>query len=191
LIHYKKYMAYDFSKLQGQIKETGEWLERELGGVRTGRATPSVLDSVRAEVYGSRTPLSSLASIMIEDSRTLRIVPWDKEAAKPIEKAIGEADLGISVAVDDAGLRVLFPSLTAERRVELGKIAGERLEQAKITLRGHRAEALKDLDAKEKEGGMGKDDVARLKADVQKYIDSGTDTLEALTKKKQDDITKN
>jgi ribosome recycling factor len=184
-------MAYDFSKLTGQIKETGEWLERELSGVRTGRASPGILDSVRAEVYGSRSPISSIASITIEDARTLRIVPWDKEVSKPIEKAIGEADLGVSVSVDDIGMRVLFPSLTSDRRIELAKIAGEKLEQAKITLRGHRTDALKDLDAKEKEGGMGKDELTRLKEEAQKHIDKGMETLEVVTKKKQGDIATN
>lgn len=181
-------MAYDFSKLTGAIKETEAWLERELGGVRTGRATPTLLDAVRAEAYGARTPLSQLASITNEDARTLRIVPWDKSVAKAIEKAIAEADLGISVAVDDMGMRVLFPDLTAERRVMLGKIANDKLEQAKITLRGHRTDAMKELDAAEKEGGMGKDELARLKEEVQKHIDKGGEALEAQAKRKQEEI---
>jgi ribosome recycling factor len=182
-------MAYDFSKLKNQVKETEEWLVRELSGVRTGRATPLLLDAVRADVYGSKTPIAQLASLSIEDARTLRIVPWDKTASKAIEKAIGEADLGVSVATDDAGLRVIFPSLTAERRTMLAKLAQDKQEQAKVTLRGHRSEALRELDAAEKEGGMGKDDLARLKAEAQKYIDGGNEALEAQGKRKAEEIS--
>jgi len=181
-------MAYDFTKLKGQIAETEEWLARELAGVRTGRATPALLDSVRVDAYGARSPIAQIASVTVEDARTLRIVPWDKTLAKPLEKAINDADLGISVVVDDTGIRGIFPDLTAERRGILSKLAGEKTEQAKVTLRGYRAEAIKDIDAAEKEGGMGKDEVARLKEEVQKHIDAGVSALEALAKRKQDEI---
>jgi ribosome recycling factor len=181
-------MAYDFSKLTNNIKEAEEWLTRELSTVRTGRATPAILDSVRVDAYGSRSPITNLASVTVEDARTLRIVPWDKTVSKPIEKAIGEADLGVSVSADDLGMRVSFPELTAERRTLLAKVAGEKLEQAKVTLRGHRGDAIKDIDAAEKEGGMGKDEVQRLKDEVQKKIDAATETLEAMAKRKQEEI---
>lgn len=187
LLHYP-YMAYDFTKLKGQIKETEEWLQRELSGVRTGRAAPALLDSVRVDAYGSMSPMAGVASITVEDARTISITPWDKTLSKAIEKAINEADLGISVLVNDAGMRVIFPELTAERRVLLSKLANEKAEQAKVTLRGHRAEAIKDIDAAEKEGGMGKDDVVRLKEEVQKMIDAGNAALEALAKRKQEEI---
>jgi len=182
-------MAYDFSKLDAHIKEAEEWLTREMSNIRTGRATPTLLDSVKPEIYGARTPIPSVASVTIEDARTLRIVPWDKSIAKDIERAINDADFGVSVAVDDTGLRVIFPMLTAERRTMLQKVAGEKVEQAKITLRGHRTDALKDLDAKEKEGGMGADELKRLKEDVQKRIDKGAETLEAQAKRKQEEIS--
>jgi ribosome recycling factor len=182
-------MAYDFSTLQAAIKETEEWLQRELSSVRTGRATPLILDSIKPEIYGARTPIQQVASVTIEDARTLRIVPWDKTVSKNIEKAITEADLGIGVSVDDQGLRVTFPELTAERRTMLGKIAGDKTEQAKVTLRGHRTDAIKKLEADEKEGGLGKDDVARYKEEIQKFIDKGGEALAALLKKKQEEIT--
>ena len=181
--------TYDFKYLEGQIKETEEWLTREFSGIRTGRATPAILDSVKADVYGARTPLNQIGSVTIEDARTLRVVPWDKSLNKAVEKAITDADLGVSVATDDQGLRVLFPDLTAERRTMLGKLANEKMEHAKVTLRGHRTEAIKDIDAAEKEGGMGKDDVVRLKEEVQKKIDAGNAALEALAKRKHEEIT--
>ncbi len=182
-------MAYDFSPLKTKIKETEEWLARELSGVRTGRATPTLLDGIKAEAYGTRTPLRDVAAISVEDARTIRIVPWDKELLKPIEKSLVEADLGVGVGSDDQGIRVSFPELTSERRTQLSKIAGDRTEQAKVTLRSHRTDALKALDAAEKEGGMGKDDVARLKAEVQKFIDAGNEALVVMLEKKELEIS--
>ncbi len=182
-------MAYDFSKLTGSVRETEEWLTREFSTIRTGRASTVLLDSVKPEVYGTRTPINQLASVSVEDARTIRIVPWDKSASKAIEKAITEADLGISVSVDEVGLRVSFPELTAERRGMLAKVARERLETARVTLRGHRTDALKELDAAEKGGGMGEDELKRLKDDVQKMIDKGNEALDALLKKKEAEIT--
>ncbi|HYD93619.1 MAG TPA: ribosome recycling factor [Candidatus Paceibacterota bacterium] len=181
-------MAYDFSPLKAQIKETEEWLQREFTGIRTGRASTALLDSVKPEAYGTKTPLQQLGSVAVEDARTIRIVPWDKTVSKAIEKAITEADLGVGVSTDDQGLRVTFPELTAERRTMLVKLAGEKCEQAKVTLRGHRADAIKALEASEKEGGMGQDELKRLKDEVQKLIDDGTKALDALLAKKKDEI---
>ncbi|MSU74283.1 ribosome recycling factor [Candidatus Kaiserbacteria bacterium] len=181
-------MAYDFSSLKNKIKETEEWLARELSGVRTGRATPSLLDGVKPEAYGARTPMRELASVSVEDARTLRIVPWDMSLLKTIEKGITEADLGVGVATDDQGLRVSFPALTSERRTQLSKIAGDKTEQAKVTLRSHRTDALKALDAAEEAGGMGKDEVARMKTEIQKLIDAGTTALITIFERKESEI---
>lgn len=181
-------MSYDFSKLKMGIKETEEWLARELSSVRTGRASASLLDGVKPEAYGSRTPLRELASLTVEDARTIRIIPWDMKILKAIEKGITDADLGVGVATDDQGVRVSFPELTSERRVQLLKIAGEKTEQAKVTLRSHRTDALKELDAAEKEGGMGKDEITRLKAEVQKLIDAGNDALAKVFERKEQEI---
>ena len=183
------YMAYDFSTLDKNIKETDEWLTREFSGIRTGRATPAILDSVKAEVYGARTPLNQIGTVSIEDARTLRVIPWDKSVNKAVEKAINEADLGVSVATDDQGLRVIFPELTAERRTMFLKLANEKVEHARVTLRGHRTEAIKEIEAAEKEGGMGKDDVVRLKEEVQKKIDAANSAFEIHMKKKQEEIS--
>ncbi|MDO8624008.1 MAG: ribosome recycling factor [bacterium] len=181
-------MAYDFSKLKQKIKEGEEWLGHEFAGIRTGRATPTLLDGVKPEAYGARTPLSQLASVSVEDARTLRVIPWDKSLVKAVEKGIVEADLGVGTSVDDMGLRVTFPELTSERRTALKKIANEKLEQVKVTLRSHRTDTIHEIEAAEKEGGMGKDEVARLKAEVQKLIDAGTEALHALGDKKEQEI---
>ncbi len=183
-------MAYDFSTLDAQINETHDWLQRELSGVRTGRAAPAILDSIKADAYGARTPLRELASITIEDARTLRVAPWDTSTIKAVEKSIVDADLGVGVAVDGQGVRVLFPELTSERRTQLLKIAGDRTEQARVTLRGHRTEAIKELEAAEKDGGMGQDEVVRLKSEIQKRIDAGNEMLAELLKKKEAEIAR-
>ena len=107
---------------------------------------------------------------------------------KAIEKGITEADLGVGLATDDQGLRVSFPELTSDRRTQLLKIAGDKTEQAKVTLRGHRTDALKALDVAEKGGGMGEDEVARLKAEVQKLIDAGNDALLKVLERKEEEI---
>jgi ribosome recycling factor len=181
-------MAYDFGAVKNNIKETEEWLSRELSAVRTGRATPSILDGVKPEVYGTRSPLRDIGSVSVEDARTLRVIPWDKSVMKAIEKGITDANLGVGVSVDDQGIRVTFPELSSERRTQLLKLAGDKTEQAKVTLRGHRTDAIKALDAAEKEGGMGKDEVARLKVELQKLIDAGNEALVANLKKKEAEI---
>ncbi len=183
-------MAYDLSKLKKGIAETGEWLSRELQSVRTGRAAPALLDGVKPEAYGVRTPLRELAAVSIEDARTLRVIPWDKANGKAIEKGIVDADLGVGVAADDQGLRVTFPELTAERRTLLLKLVGEKLETAKVTLRSHRTDAIHALEAAEKEGGMGKDELARNKAEVQKLVDAGNESLAGVAKKKEEDVAR-
>lgn len=181
-------MAYDFSPLKNKIKETEEWLTRELSGVRTGRATPTLLDCVKPEAYGTRTLLRELGSVSVEDARTLRVIPWDMSILKAIEKGITEADLGVGISTDDQGIRVSFPELTSERRAQLNKIAGDKTEQAKVTLRGHRTDALKALEAAEKAGGMGEDEVKRLKGEVQRLIDMGNESLAKILERKEEEI---
>ncbi len=181
-------MAFDFSALKKAAKETEEHLARELAGLRTGRATPALLDGVKPEAYGTQTPLRELGAVSVEDARTLRVIPWDKTLTRAIEKAIVTADLGVGVAVDDQGLRVTFPELTSERRAQLTKLARERLEEARVRLRSHRTATLKELEELKRSGGVGEDDVKRLKEELQKLIDTGNALLTALVQKKEHEI---
>jgi len=181
-------MQYNFTKLRADLSTTEAWISKELGMIRTNRANPSILDSVRVEAYGGDSPISSVASMVNEDPRTIRITPWDQALVKSIEKSITIANLGVSVAVDDKGIRVSFPELTSERRKEIVKIAKEKLEQARIQLRKHRDDVNSDIDNKEKEGGMGEDEKFRFKAEAQKLIDVSSKKLDEAMAKKEKEI---
>lgn len=181
-------MAYDFNPFKKHITSTEEWLKKEFQQIRTGQASPSILDGVKVDVYGAPMSLKEVASVMIEGARTLRVSPWDKGQIKDIEKGITLANLGLSVIVDDQGLRVNFPELTTERRAEIVKTAKEKLEDAKKQLRSHRDVVIKDLDGKEKSGAMGKDDVFRAKKDAQKLVDDCNKKLEGEFAKKEKEL---
>ncbi|MFA6459048.1 MAG: ribosome recycling factor [Candidatus Paceibacterota bacterium] len=181
-------MATDINTLKKQLASATEWLRKEFQQIRTGQASPSVLDNVRVEIYGAPMSLKEVASVTLEGARTLRIAPWDKTHIKEIEKAISTSNLGLSVAVDDQGLRVNFPQLTTESRQEIVKAAKDKLEEARKQVRREREDYIKDLQAKEKDGGMGKDEVFRLKGDVQKIVDEENKKLEELFAKKEKEI---
>ena len=181
-------MNYDFTGFKKQAVATEDWLKKEFTSLRTGQASPSLLDSVKVEVYGAPVPLNQVAAITTEGARTIRIVPWDAGQVKDIEKAIIIASLGVSVVVDDKGLRVNVPDLTEERRHAIVKLAKDKLEEAKKTLRTHRDTIMKDLQAKEKAGGFSKDDVFRFKNDAQKIVDDTNKKLDETYTKKEKEI---
>ena len=181
-------MAYDFNPFKKQLANSEDWLKKEFQLIRTGQASPSVLDSVKVEVFGAPMGIKELASVTIEGARTLRIAPWDIKQAKDIEKAITVANLGLSVVVDDQGLRVMFPELTADRRKEIAKHAKEKLEDAKKQIRSQRDVVVKDFQAKEKSGAMGKDDAFRGQKDTQKLVDDCNKRLEDAFAKKEKEL---
>jgi len=181
-------MAYDFNSFKKQLQGVEEWIKKEFSQIRTGLASPNILDGVKVEVYGAISGIKELASIVIEGPRTLRISPWDKSQTKDIEKAINVANLGLSVVVDDAGLRINFPELTSDRRKDIAKLAKDKLEEAKKQVRGHRDVVIKDLQNKEKEGGYGKDEIFRLKNEVQKIVDEANKKLDEHYVKKEREV---
>lgn len=181
-------MSYDVKTVSATLSASKEWLARELGAIRTGRAAPSILDAVRVEVYGTQTEVGHMASISIEDAKTLRIAPYDASHIKALETAITAADLGVSLASDQSGLRVVFPALTAERRQMFVKLAKERLEQARISVRQERQRALDELNADKKAGSVGEDDAERTKDAIQKAVEAVNADLEVLFAKKEKEI---
>ena len=140
-------------------------------------------------MYGSKMPINQVASVLGESARSLRITPWDKSAVKMIDSAIREANLGVSVSVDDQGLRVAFPELTDDRRQALAKLAKQKLEEARVRVRNEREKVHSDADRQEKEGSIGKDDVFRAKQDLQKMVDETNQKLEELYEKKTKEIS--
>lgn len=181
-------MAYDFSKFKKNITGADEWVKKEFSGIRTGQANPALLDGIKVESYGAQVPLSQVGSVATEGARTIRIAPWDASQIKSIEKAITVANLGLSVVVDDKGIRVNFPELTGETRASIVKVAKEKLEEGKRRIRISRDEVMKDLKSKEKEGGMGQDEVRRTEKDVQKMVDEVNKKFEEYYAKKEKEI---
>ena len=181
-------MVYDFKILKEKAKGVEEWLKKEYMGLRTGVASTSILDGISIDAYGSKMPLNQVANIGTEDARTIRITPWDKTQSKAIEKAITAADLGISVTVDDKGLRVIFPELTGERRQQLAKIAKQKLEESKIALRRERGEISDDLNKKKKDGEMSEDEVIRSRTEMEKIVKETEAHLEEYFAKKEKEI---
>jgi len=182
-------MAYDFKNLKEKISETEAWLTEEYFGIRTGRATPALLDSVRIEAYGSKMPLNQLANIAVEDARTLRITPYDASVAKDIERSISQSDLGVSVGADERGVRVFFPELTSERREQLMKLVNQKLEDARVSIKKLREETWEDIQKQEKEKTISEDEKFRAKDDMQKLIDEANKKLEAIAEKKEQEIS--
>ncbi len=181
-------MQYNFTNLKTKVKDVEEWLKRENMTIRTGQASVSLLDAVLVESYGSMVPLNQIGSVSTEDPRTLRISPWDTSIIKEVEKALIKADLGVSVAVDDKGVRVSFPPLTTERRDMFVKMAKEKMEQARISLRRVRDEVWNDIQATEKMGGMGEDEKFRFKEEMEKMIKEANTALEMIHAKKEKEL---
>lgn len=181
-------MLYNFVNFKNKLREIEEWLKKELSSLRTGKATPSILDIVRVDSYGSMVSINQVGSVNMEDAQSLRITPWDNSQSKSIEKAIVASNLGLSVSTDDKGLRVVFPPLTTERRADLVKVAKIKLEEARKTVRVERDDVISDIAKKEKDGGFSKDDVFRFKNEAQKIVDEVNKNLETLFEKKEKDI---
>jgi ribosome recycling factor len=181
-------MAYNFSQITTDKDTILDWLKSEYRSISTGRATPQVLDLVHIDMYGARTQLAHAGSVTIEDPRTLRVSPWDKTILGAMEKAINDADLGLSVASDAEGLRVHFPSLTTETRGKLVKLLKDRLEDARVRVRALREEVNKDIDAREKAGEYGEDEKRRYREEMQKIVDTANAELESIFSKKEAEV---
>ena len=181
-------MAYSFSKLQQKVLDTKEWLQTEYFSIRTGRATPAVLDSVKVESYGAMVQLNQVANVTIEDARTLRILPYDPMQGKEIEKGITATNLGLSVSADDRGVRVFFPELTSENRATLTKVVKEKLEQARVSLRSERDDVWGDIQKQEKDGEISEDEKFGYKEDMQKIVDTANTELESIADTKEAEL---
>ena len=174
--------------IQLKLDEIMTWLQTEFGAIRTGQASPALLDSVKAESYGSMLPLNQMSNVGVEDARTLRITPWDLSQIPAIEKALQDADLGLSVATDSSGVRAIFPELTVERREQLLKLAKSKLEEARIRVRTVRDDKMKLIDKEEKAGDISEDEKFTAKEAVQSKIDTINKNLEDLFSQKETEL---
>ena len=177
-------MAYDFSAFEKRVEEISKWLQNEFSSIRTGRATPTLLDGVRVDVYGSKAPLNQVGNVGTEDARTLRISVWDAGQVQAVEKAIIDADLGLSVVTDDKGLRVVFPERTGERREQLLKFAKGKFEDARIQLRSTRDDSMRKIES----DITSEDEKFRAKEDMEKRMEKANAMLQQLFEAKEVEI---
>ncbi len=182
-------LNYDFKTLETKTAAAREWLGREYGGLRTGRAAPAILDGIMVSAYGSLTPLKQVGNVGVEDARTLCVSAYDAGLLKDIERAITAANLGVGTTSDGANIRVTFPELSSERREQLIKLAKAKLEEARTTVRIARDEAWKDIQEKEKAGTLTEDDKFSLKEELQKKVDAANAELEKAFEKKEEEMS--
>ena len=171
-------MNFDFTPTQQAFDDTLAYLKQEYLQISTGRANPGLLDGVMVDSYGSLQPIKNIASITLEDARTMKITPWDKGQVQDIERALHDSQLPFSVSVDDTGVRINIPQLTEESKLKIVKIVKEKLEDARIKVRNIRQDAIKQIDAQHKEGNFGDDMQKDFKADLQKKVDLANKQLE-------------
>lgn len=165
-----------------------ESLRHDLNTIRTGRASPALLDRITVEYYGTPTPLNQLALISVPEARLLTIKPYDRSSMGAIEKAIQKSDLGLNPSNDGQLIRLVIPQLTEQRRRELVKTANKRLEEAKVALRNIRRDAIKDLQDAEKEDMITEDDLEQGKEQIQKLTDKIMEQIETIGKAKEAEI---
>jgi ribosome recycling factor len=171
-----------------RMAKSVEACRHELATVRTGRASPHLLDRVVVDYYGTETPLRQLSQIAATDARLLTLTPYDKNAIKTIEKAILESDLGLTPSNDGNVIRLQIPELNEERRRELVKVVHNVAEESRVAVRNIRRDIMHDLRELKKEGEVGEDDERRAEAELQKGTDGAIGEIEALLKAKEEEI---
>jgi ribosome recycling factor len=176
------------NQLRVRLEKIIERLKQEVAGLRTGRASPALIENLEVEYYGSKTPLKAVAAISSPDPKSLVIQPWDKNAVTAIEKAILGSSLGLNPIIDRDVIRVSIPPLTEERRKELIKLLGKYLEEARIQVRREREEILKEIDRKEKSKEISEDEKFRQKNEVQKTVDEINKKIEEIGATKENEI---
>ena len=171
-----------------RMEKSVEALHKELSGIRTGRASPSLVERLQVEAYGVPTALQSLAGISTPEARLLVIRPYDRSAISAIEKAIQRSDLSLTPSNDGQVIRIVIPQLTEERRHELSKLCARRAEEARVAVRNIRRDEVEHLRKVEKEGHVGRDDVERSLAQVQQITDQFIAKVDEVARRKEAEI---
>jgi len=180
--------AYDKADLQRRMHGAVEALKHDLGGLRTGRASITLLEPVTVEVYGSHMPLNQVATISTPEPRLLSVQVWDRSNVGAVEKAIRSAGLGLNPISEGQTLRLPIPDLTEERRKELAKLASQYAEKAKIAVRNVRRDGMDLLKQDEKKNIISEDERKRLESEVQKLTDETTAEIDAASEAKEKEI---
>jgi ribosome recycling factor len=175
-------------EVRQRMDKSVEVLQEDLLGIRTGRASPALVEKLPVEYYGMMTPLIQMASIAAPEPRLLVIKPWDPSALGSIERAIQKSDLGLTPMNDGKLIRLNIPRLTEERRRELVKVVAKRVEEARVAIRNLRRDALKDLQDFEKEKMISEDDFYRGKDEVQELTDKFIEKIDEIGKRKEEEV---
>ncbi|HUE96016.1 MAG TPA: ribosome recycling factor [Longimicrobiaceae bacterium] len=165
-----------------------EALRREFTGVRTGKATPALLDTVRVDAYGSHLPLNQVATVSAPEPRLLLVQPWDRSMLGPVEKAIQASDLGLNPSNDGKLIRVPIPALTEERRKEYARLLHKMAEEARVSVRHARKEANDEIKQRQKDGDLSEDDARRETDEVQKLTDRHIQGIDELLRHKEAEV---
>ena len=173
---------------KGRMAKSVESSRGELATVRTGRASPHLLDRIVVDYYGSPTPLKQLANVSASDARLLTVTPFDKSGLGAIEKAIQESDVGLTPSNDGNLIRLQIPEMTEERRREMVKVVHGVAEEGRVAIRNVRRDIMSDLRELKKEGEAGEDDERRAEADLQKQTDAAIAEIDSLLKGKEEEI---
>jgi len=171
-----------------RMAKSVEATRNQLATVRTGRASPHLLDRVMVDYYGAETPVQQLAQVAATDARLLTVTPYDKSAINAIEKAVMESDIGLTPSNDGNVIRLQIPELTEERRKELVKIVHNVAEEGRVGVRNVRRDVMHDLREMKKEGEAGSDEEHRAEADLQKHTDGAIREIDSLLKGKEEEI---
>jgi ribosome recycling factor len=171
-----------------RMKKSVESVRHEFSSVRTGRASPALLDRVQVDYYGAQTPLKQLANISTPEARLLSITPYDKTSIKAIEKAILESDVGLTPNNDGQIIRLVIPELTEERRRELVKVVHRLAEDGRVAVRNVRRDVMHDLRELKGEGEVGADDEHRAEAELQKLTDQHIGEIDTSLANKEKEI---
>jgi len=174
--------------IEKKMQKSIEVLQRDLGAIRTGHASPSLIEHLKVDYAGVPTLLNQIASISAPEARLLVIQPWDRGSIDTIEKAILKSDLGLNPANDGRVIRINVPLLTEERRQELIKVVRRRVEEGRIAIRNLRHEAMDELKTAEKNKDISQDEHKRLQTQLQKLTDSFTANIEEIAKEKEVEI---
>lgn len=176
------------SDTESRMKKAIEALQRELATIRTGRASPSLLDRVEVEYYGTMTPLNQLAGVSAPEARLLVVQPWDKGSIGAIEKAIRTADLGVNPTNDGDLIRISIPPLTEERRKELVKRVRAKVEESRVAIRNIRRDAIAQVKELAQEKMISEDDERRGEQEIQNITDKYIAQADAIGKEKEEDV---